>query len=77
MVIVFDKATKAIHHTEDGVMVPALPQGTFDEIKAILAKDNLDFVSIPHEMGPYIHNFDLCFDSSGLMFTGLQPKKTV
>ena len=74
MVIFFNKTTKEIEYTEDGVMTPTLPMGTFDEKKAILAAQNLDFVGIPHEMGHYIHNFDLRFDPSGLMFIGLQPK---
>jgi hypothetical protein len=73
MVIVFDKTTKEIHHTENNVMYPALPQGTFDDKKRILAQQNLDFVGIPYEMGEYIFNFNLCFDMDN-NFTGLQPK---
>lgn len=73
MVIVFNKDTKQIHHTEDGTMSPKLPVGSFDEKKAILAGEGLDFVSIPYEMGGYIVHFDLCFNDDGL-FTGLQPK---
>jgi hypothetical protein len=76
MVIFFDKTTKAIHHTEDLTMTPTLPMGTWDEKKAILALTNLDFVCIPQEMGAYIHHYNLCFDPSGLMFIGIQPKPT-
>ena len=74
MIIVYDKTTKAIHHTEDNAMNPALPAGTFEEKKAILALTNLDFISIPYEMGGYIWDYDLRFDENGF-FRGLQPKK--
>jgi len=73
MVLVYDMTTKALHHTEDNTMLPALPAGTLEEKKTVLALDNLNFVSIPYEMGTYIWDYDLRFDENGA-FRGLQPK---
>jgi len=73
MVIIYDKTTKEIHHTEDYTMKLALPVGTLEEQKAHYATLGQDFIAIPYELGVYIHNFTLTFNEAGV-FMGLQPK---
>lgn len=73
MVIFFDIDTKQIFNIEENTMVSALPAGTMDEKKEILRKDNLDFISIPYEMGMEIFNYNLCFNSDG-QFVGIAHK---
>jgi len=71
MVIFYDLGTKQIFNIEENTMIPALPAGTMEEKKEILRKDNLDFISIPYEMG--IFNYNLCFNESG-QFVGIVHK---
>lgn len=73
MVIFFDMDTKQIFNIEENTMVPALPAGTTEEKKEILKRDNLDFISIPYEMGMEIFNYNLCFNESG-QFVGIAHK---
>ena len=63
-----------ITRCEDNTMTPVLPANkTYDEKKIYYASIGEDFISIPYEMGVYVYNFKLCFDSGG-GFIGLQPK---
>jgi hypothetical protein len=74
MVIIYDKNTKDIVSFESNTMAPQLPANmTIDEQKQYY--DNLEqgIISIPYEMGAYVNDFNLCFDSNG-NFTGLQPR---
>ena len=73
MVIFYDKTTKEIHHTEEGVLFPVLPYGTLIEKQKYYDEQNLNFVGLPYEFGFDIHRYKLCFDTEG-NFQGIQPK---
>ena len=74
MIIYYDLTTKAIKRTEDNTVVPIMPMNsTFDEQKEYYRSQNEDFISLPYEMGIYIYNFVLNFNTEGV-FIGLQPK---
>ena len=73
MVIFYDKETKEILYTENDTMYPALPKGAYEEKIGILDKENIEFVSVPYEMGTEIFNFKVGINELG-EFIGLQPK---
>lgn len=74
MVIFYNSNTKEMIRTEDNTMIPSLPANkTFDEKKVYYEEQGENFISIPYEMGVYIFNFKLNFDTNG-NFIGLQPK---
>lgn len=74
MIIYYDLTTKEIKRTEDNTMTPILPANmTFDEKKEFYKSQEEGFISLPYEMGKYVFNFNLCFDTNG-NFTGLEPK---
>ena len=74
MIIYYKLDTKEIQRTEENTITPVLPlNSTFDEKVAFYKEQGLGFVSIPQELGNYIWNYDLRFDTDG-KFIGLQPK---
>ena len=76
MVIYYNLETKEIDRTEENAINPVLPfNKTFDEKVAFYKEEGLGFIAIPQELGSYIWNYDLKFDSNN-NFIGLQPKST-
>ena len=74
MVIVYNLETKEIDRTEENTIIPVLPTNkTFDEKVAFYKEQGLGFIAIPQELGNYIWNYNLQFDTDG-NFIGLQPK---
>ena len=74
MIIYYNLETKEIDRTEENAINPVLPfNKTFDEKVAFYKEQGLGFISIPQELGSYVWNYDLKFDSEG-SFIGLQPK---
>ncbi|GLC32927.1 hypothetical protein [Clostridium omnivorum] len=74
MVIIYDLTSKELVRTEDNTMAPVLPTNmTFDEKKEFYKGQGQGFIGIPYEMGKYILNFKLCFDTNN-NFIGLEPK---
>ena len=77
MVIFYDKTTKKIKRTEDNTQVPILPfNATFEEQKEYYRSQNEDFIGLPIEMGAYIYDYKLGFDTND-NFTGLQAKGVI
>ena len=74
MIIYYKIETKEIERTEENTMTPILPANkTYDEKVAFYKEQGLGFITIPQELGNYIWNYDLKFDTDG-NFIGLQPK---
>lgn len=82
MIIFYNTTTKNVHHTEDYSMIPVLPhvestgEQAIKDKRAILAQQNLDFVSVPQQLGAAeVLTMKVCFDTNG-NFIGLQPQDT-
>ena len=77
MVIFYNLKTKEIKGIEENVMIPTLPtNSTFEDKVKHYNSENEGFVALPYELGIYVWDYELCFNSEG-KFTGIQPKGVV
>lgn len=66
-IIFYNKDDGEIQYTEADAMVPTMNGGTEEEIKEVLAKDNIDYIAVDIALGLDIYNYKVNIKTKDLI----------